>query len=172
VERAGDSDPSARNISLIGTTEKRIVFSPVEIKSPDSSSTSGRTSKGETPGKGSVLASKKGKAGFGANGTEDVVGDFNTGVSKPSVPDEQNVAVGSDLSPQSKVASRRKEEATQDHTMKMAVRTQPNEKTLPKKPEATERSKWMFPCRRNGIPREAMGEDLGIDPSRVRLRRS
>jgi hypothetical protein len=115
AERIGYSDQSARNISPLGTTEKRIVFSPVEIRNPSSSPTSGRTSKGETPGKESTSASKKGKkkVNFWANGIEDVVGSLSAGVSKPSAVDEQNVVAESDPSPRSKAAGK-KREATQD----------------------------------------------------------
>ena len=98
----GDSDQSARDITLLGTTEKRIVFSPVEIRNPASSKNGSR---GETAGKEpSVSSLRKGKkkAGFWAEGIEDVVG---AGVSKPpSALDERDGAVESDPGVRGKMA--------------------------------------------------------------------
>lgn len=110
-----DCDPLARNISLLGTTEKRVVFSSVEIRNPASSSS---TSKGERSGKESIPPSKKGKkkVNFWANGIQDVAGSLGVGISKPSAPDEQDGAAESDPSTRSKTAGKgkEKEEAAQD----------------------------------------------------------
>ncbi|KAF9791012.1 hypothetical protein BJ322DRAFT_1039160 [Thelephora terrestris] len=70
-----DPDPSTRRISLLGTTEKRVVFSPVEVRDPASpSSTPGHASKGKTPGKESSPKKGKKKASFWTCGIEEVVG--------------------------------------------------------------------------------------------------
>lgn len=104
---AGDSDPPARNVSFLGTTENRIVFSPVEIRNP----ASGTASKGETPGKDS----KKGKKKiYGANGIEDVVGSPGVGISKPSALDEQDIPIESDPSTRNKAAGKKKEDVPQE----------------------------------------------------------
>ena len=63
---------------LLGTTEQRIVFSPVEVRNPaSSSSTPGSTSNAKTPGKESSSKKGKKKANVGANGIEEVAGSLN-----------------------------------------------------------------------------------------------
>ena len=73
-ECIGDSDPSARHTSLLGTTEQRIVFSPVEVRNPASSTS---TSKAKTSKKESRSKKGKKKANVGASGIEDVAGSLN-----------------------------------------------------------------------------------------------
>jgi len=90
----GDPDPSARHISLLGTTEQRIVFSPVEIRNPASSSPSTlrSTSKAKTSGKGSGSRKSKKKANVRAGGIEDVTGSLSVGAPKSSTLVEQDLA--------------------------------------------------------------------------------
>ena len=83
-----------RHTPLLGTTEQRIVFSPVEIRnSAASSSTLRSTSKSKTPGKESSSNSKKGKkkVNVRTTGIEEVAGSLSVGVST-SVPLEQDPA--------------------------------------------------------------------------------
>jgi len=106
-------------MSLLGTTEQRIVFSPVEIRNPttpSSSSSSKSTSKAKAPGKDSSSNSKKGKkkANVGAGGIEEVAGNLNVGVSKSSASVEREPAAGSGPSTRSKAAGKKKDGAVPD----------------------------------------------------------
>jgi len=69
-------------MSPLGTTEQRIVFSPVEVRNPASPSSS--TSKAKPPGN-SKKGKKKAKANVGASGIEDVAGSLNAGSLNPTV---------------------------------------------------------------------------------------
>ena len=92
-----------------------LVFSPVEVRDPSSSSsTPGSSSKDKSVGKESS-SSKKGKkkATIGTCGIEEVVGSLGVGVSKPSAPDERDEPVESGPSTHSNAADQEKEDAAQ-----------------------------------------------------------
>ena len=93
-----------------------LVFSPVEVRDPSSSSsTPGSSSKDKSVGKESS-SSKKGKekATIGTCGIEEVVGSLGVGVSKPSAPDERDEPVAeSGPSTRSNVADQEKEDTAQ-----------------------------------------------------------
>lgn len=113
-----DSDPSARHISLLGTTEQRIVFSPVEIRNPAlSSEASGSAAKGKTPGRESSSTPKKSKkkASLGTGGIEEVVGSLGgVDVLKPPALDEEDPDPHSGPSTRSKTTGKKDSVAQDD----------------------------------------------------------
>lgn len=113
----GDADPSARHITLLGTTEQRIVFAPVEIRNPASSSSASRsTSKAKTSGKESASNPKKGKkkTNIGTGGIEEVAGSLNVGVSNSPAVADRDPAAESGPSTRNKAAGKKKDTMTQD----------------------------------------------------------
>ena len=93
-----------------------LVFSPVEVRDPSSSSsTPGSSSKDKSVGKESS-SSKKGKkkATTGTCGIEEVVGGLGVGVSEPPAPDEWDEPVAeSGPSTRGNAADQEKEDAAQ-----------------------------------------------------------
>ena len=118
-ECTGDSDPSARRISLLGTTEQRIVFSPVEIRNPAASTStpaSRSTSKAKTSGKESTSNLKKGKkkANVGAGSIEEVAGSLSVGVSKPPALVDLSPTVEPGPTTRSKAVGKKRDDVAQD----------------------------------------------------------